>query len=68
MKMAQSRGAKNILAQAIKDASLPIKICKIKTLHPTTLREVEGHIHQIQNILIAEYARYTPIKKELGLR
>lgn len=60
--------AKEILKQAIKDASLPVKICKITDLHPTTLLEIQNHIHQIQNILIAEYVRYTDLKDEIGLR
>jgi hypothetical protein len=58
---------KEILKRAIKDASLPAKIQEIKSLHPKTLDEIEGHIHQIQNILIAEYARYTDLKDELEL-
>jgi hypothetical protein len=60
--------AKRILKQAIMDVSLPVKICAIKDLHPKTLSEIEGHIHQIQNILIAEYVRYTDLKDELGLQ
>jgi hypothetical protein len=60
--------SKRILKQAIADASLLVKICAIKDLHPRTLSEIEGHIHQIQNILIAEYVRYTDLKDELGLR
>jgi hypothetical protein len=59
---------KKILKQAIADASLPAKICLIQDLHPTTLKEVKDHIHQIQNILIAEYVRYTELKDEIGLR
>jgi len=59
---------KEILRKASKEASYPIKICEIEDLHPTTLKEVEGHIHLIQNILIAEYVRYTPLKEEIPLR
>lgn len=59
---------KAVLKKAIQDASLPVAISQINDLHPTTLKEVEGHIHQIQNILIAEYARYTELKTELELR
>lgn len=59
---------KGIIKQAIANASLPLKICKIKDLHPRTLNEIEAHVHQIQNILIAEYARYTDLKEILGLR
>jgi hypothetical protein len=59
---------KKILKQAIQDASLPLKIKKINDLHPTTLIEIKNYIHSIQNILIAEYARYTDLKTELELR
>ncbi len=60
--------AKAILKQAIKEATLPLKICDIgKDLHPTTIQEIQNHIHQIQNILIAEYVRFTDIKEELDL-
>jgi hypothetical protein len=59
---------KAILKQAVKDASLPIKISVIADLHPTTIVEVQTLIHQIQNILIAEYARYTDLKNELDLQ
>ena len=66
--ISESGQIKKILKQAINDASLPVKICGIKNLHPKTLNEVEGHVHQIQNILIAEYARYTDLKDEIGLQ
>ncbi len=59
---------KAILKKAIKDVALVNAICAIDDLHPTTLKEVEGHIHQIQNILVAEYVRYTPLKIELELK
>ena len=60
--------SKALIKQAIADASLPVKICAIKDLHPTTLNEIQNHIHQIQNILIAEYVRYTDLKDEIGLQ
>lgn len=59
---------KVILKKAIKDVTLINAICAIDDLHPTTLKEVEGHIHQIQNILVAEYVRYTELKNELELK
>ena len=60
--------AKDILKQAIKDVTLVNRVSTIKDLHPTTINELQNHIHQIQNILIAEYARYTPLKDELEMR
>lgn len=60
--------AKDILKQAIKDVALVNRVSTIKDLHPTTINELQNHIHQIQNILIAEYARYTPLKDELEMR
>lgn len=58
---------KQIIKSAIKDITLVNHVSRIKDLHPTTLKEIEGHVHQIQNILIAEYVRYTDLKEELGL-
>jgi len=59
---------KLILRNAIKDVTLVNKISFIgEDLHPTTLLEIQTHIHQIQNILIAEYVRFTDLKNELDL-
>lgn len=58
---------KAVLKQAIKDTSLVMKISDVDDLHPTTLTEIHNYVHQIQNILVAEYARYTPLKDELQL-
>lgn len=58
---------KEIIRQAIKDITFVNKIQEISDLHPTTLNEIGLHIHQIQNILIAEYVRYTDLREELGL-
>ena len=40
----------------------------IEALHPSTVIEMQYHIHALQNVLISEYARHTEIKDELNLR
>ena len=59
---------KSIIKQAFKDVTLVNKVSQIQDLHPTTVGELHFLIHQIQNILIAEYSRYTPLKQELELK
>ena len=58
---------KFIIKRAIKEIPAVMKISVIDDLHPTTLSEIHTLVHQIQNILVAEYARYTNLKDELQL-
>lgn len=56
------------LKASIKEITRPMIIAHYGNLiHPETVPELVFHIHAIQNILIAEYARHTPLKEELDL-
>lgn len=58
---------KTALKKAIGSASDIADVFKLEGLHPSTELELTAVIHQVQNILIAEYVRFTPLKSELGL-
>ena len=59
-----------ILKKLIQDcANVPNQITLVSSnLHPSTIPDLQFHVHAIQNILIAEYVRHTQLKDELGLK
>ena len=68
LKMNGNEKNKRVIKQAIDDSGLIMKVAKLDGLHPSTVKDLEYQVHQIQNTLIAEYVRFTTIKDKLKLK
>jgi len=69
MSLTEKGIAKAVLKESIKASSQCLKDLVVisSLLHPETMKEAVFHVHALQNIFIAEYARFTDLKKELKL-
>lgn len=58
---------KIIIKRALGNVANITDVFNLAELHPNTTKELTIKIHDIQNLLIAEYVRFTPLKEELEL-
>lgn len=71
VKNSREEELKKILKDSFQRLSMAVDLRSLSDyqdlLHPKTMDELVLHIHNLQFRIIAEYARFTPIKDELKL-